>query len=84
MDDRIIYAMGGYIEQNRAPHSQCFAYDVETNEWKTIANLTSPRGAIALSCVNGMVHCVGGRDVGRADGLVVLGRAGGLGGVAEA
>jgi N-acetylneuraminic acid mutarotase len=67
MDDRYIYAMGGYIEQNRAPHSQSFVYDVETNEWKRIANLTSPRGAIALSCVNGLVHCVGGRDVRSVD-----------------
>ena len=67
MDNRYIYAMGGYIEQNRAPHSQCFVYDVETNEWKKIANLTSPRGAIALSCLNGVVHAVGGRDVRSVD-----------------
>ncbi len=67
MDDRYIYAMGGYIEQNRAPHSQCFVYDVEINAWKTIANLPGPMGAIAVSCVNGLVHCVGGRDVRSID-----------------
>lgn len=63
MDDRHIYAIGGYIEQNRAPHSQCFVYDVEANTWKKIANLSTPRGAIAVSCLNGLLHCVGGRDV---------------------
>ncbi|MCC7346565.1 MAG: galactose oxidase [Variibacter sp.] len=63
LDNRYIYAIGGYIEQNRAPHSQCFVYDADANSWKPIANLTSPRGAIAVSCLNGLVHCVGGRDV---------------------
>jgi N-acetylneuraminic acid mutarotase len=67
LDDRYIYAMGGFIEQNRAPHSQCFVYDVESNEWKRIAALTSPRGAIAVSCHAGKVHCIGGRDVRSVD-----------------
>lgn len=67
MDDRYIYAMGGFIEQNKAPHSQCFVYDVETNEWRRIAPLLSPRGAVAVACLNGLVHVIGGRDVRSVD-----------------
>jgi hypothetical protein len=40
-----IYAFGGFIEQNRCPHSKCFVYDATTDEWKPIVGLLRPRGA---------------------------------------
>lgn len=67
LDDRYIYAMGGFTEQNRAPHSQCFVYDVDTDSWRATARLPSPRGAIGVLGLDGLVHCVGGRDVRSLD-----------------
>lgn len=62
MDDRFIYALGGFIEQNRAPHSQNHVWDAETNEWRRIRPLSRPRGAIAVEVLAGRVHAIGGRD----------------------
>src|SRR5262249_24539361 len=28
-----IYTFGGFIEQNRCPHSKCFVYDTATDQW---------------------------------------------------
>ena len=62
LDDRLIFAIGGFIEQNRAPHSQCHAWDADSNEWRTIRPLSRPRGAIAVEVHGGRVHAIGGRD----------------------
>ena len=62
MDDRYIYAIGGFIEQNRAPHSQCHVWDADSNQWRTIRPLPRPRGAIAVEVHAGRVHAIGGRD----------------------
>ncbi len=62
MDDRFIYAIGGFFEQNRAPHSQNFVWDANGNEWRRIAPLSRPRGAIAVEVLNGRVHAIAGRD----------------------
>src|SRR4029453_10980737 len=32
-----IYTFGGFIEQNRCPHSKCFVYDATTDQWASIA-----------------------------------------------
>jgi hypothetical protein len=58
-----IYAFGGFIEQNRCPHSKCFVYDTQTDEWTPIAGLGRPRGAAAAVVINGQIHLLGGRDV---------------------
>ncbi|MGB2597992.1 MAG: kelch repeat-containing protein, partial [Pseudolabrys sp.] len=42
-----IYTFGGFIEQNRCPHSKCFAYDTATDQWAPIAGLSRPRGAMS-------------------------------------
>ena len=34
-----IYTFGGFIEQNRCPHSKCFVYDTATDQWAPIAGL---------------------------------------------
>ena len=42
-----IYTFGGFVEQNRCPHSKCFVYDTATDKWAPIAALSRPRGAIS-------------------------------------
>ena len=58
-----IYTFGGFIEQNRCPHSKCFVYDQATDQWAPIAGLARPRGAISAIVLDGKIHLLGGRDV---------------------
>ena len=58
-----IYTFGGFIEQNRCPHSRCFVYDTATDQWAPIAGLSRPRGAISAIVLDGKIHLLGGRDV---------------------
>ncbi len=60
---RNIFTFGGFIEQNRCPHSKCFMYDAETDVWSPIAGLARPRGAISAIVLDGKIHLLGGRDV---------------------
>lgn len=57
-----VYAVGGFIEQNKGPHSQVFAYDAAFDRWSKCAPLSSPRGAISVVALGGRIHAVGGRD----------------------
>ena len=61
--DGKIYTFGGFIEQNRCPHSKCFVYDAASDEWAPIAGLSRPRGAISAVALDGKIHLLGGRDV---------------------
>ncbi len=58
-----IYTFGGFIEQNRCPHSKCFVYDTATDQWAPIASLSRPRGAMSAITLDGKIHLLGGRDV---------------------
>jgi N-acetylneuraminic acid mutarotase len=58
-----IYTFGGFIEQNRCPHSKCFVYDSGSDSWQPIAGLARPRGAISAIVLDGKIHLLGGRDV---------------------
>jgi N-acetylneuraminic acid mutarotase len=58
-----IYGFGGFIEQNRAPHSRTFVYDTKANEWTTLKQMPRPRGAASAVVLDGKVHVIGGRDV---------------------
>jgi N-acetylneuraminic acid mutarotase len=58
-----IYAFGGFIEQNRCPHSKCFVYDATADRWSPIAPLSRPRGAASAVVLDGKIHLLGGRDV---------------------
>ncbi len=58
-----LYSFGGFIEQNRCPHSKCFVYDTETDAWSPIAGLSRPRGAASAIVLDGKIHILGGRDV---------------------
>ncbi len=61
--DGKLYTFGGFIEQNRCPHSKCFVYDPASDSWEPIAGLARPRGAISAIALNGQIHLLGGRDV---------------------
>ena len=58
-----IYTFGGFIEQNRCPHSNCFVYDPASDQWAPVAALSRPRGAISAIPLGGKIHLLGGRDV---------------------
>jgi len=58
-----VYTFGGFIEQNRCPHSKCYVYDTATDQWSPIAGLARPRGAISAIVLDGKIHLLGGRDV---------------------
>ena len=58
-----VYTFGGFIEQNRCPHSLCYVYDTATDTWSRIASLSRPRGAISAVALDGKIHLLGGRDV---------------------
>ena len=56
--DGKLYAIGGFVEQNRKPHDECFVY--EGQAWRKIAPLPRPCGAIACVALGGRLHAVGG------------------------
>lgn len=58
--DGKIYALGGFIEQNRNPDTNAYVYDIASNQWSLIAPLPRPRGAAAAVALNGQVHLIGG------------------------
>jgi hypothetical protein len=62
-----IYSFGGFIEQNRCPHTKCFVYDTQTDAWEALPNLIRPRGAISAVALDGKIHLIGGRDVRSLD-----------------
>jgi N-acetylneuraminic acid mutarotase len=53
-----LYAIAGFIEQNRKPDNLCYVLDGET--WRAIAPL--PKAAAAIACVelDGLIHAIGG------------------------
>ncbi|UPJ49071.1 galactose oxidase [Bradyrhizobium sp. 200] len=55
-----VYALGGFIEQNRNPDPNAYAYDVAADKWTTIAPLSRSRGAAAAVALDGKIHLIGG------------------------
>jgi N-acetylneuraminic acid mutarotase len=58
--DGKLYAIGGFIEQNRKPHSECFVFEPNANAWRPIAPLPRASGAIACVGLGGRMHGIGG------------------------
>ena len=52
-----LYAIGGFVEQNRKPDNLCFVLDGET--WRSIAALPKPFAAIGCAATNGILHAIG-------------------------
>jgi hypothetical protein len=55
-----VYALGGFIQQNRLCDDKAFAYEVVSDRWREIAPLPRPRAAAAAVVLDGKVHLVGG------------------------
>ncbi|KFC67467.1 kelch-like protein [Bosea sp. LC85] len=58
--DGKLYAIGGFLEQNRKPHSGCFVYDPKRNVWDEICPLPRAIGSAAIVSLNGRLHAIGG------------------------
>jgi len=66
--DGVIYAMGGFVEQNRIATPDCYAYVAADNRWHAIRPLSrGSRGAISVVAANGQIHAIGGRDTRSVD-----------------
>jgi len=55
-----VYALGGFIEQNRRSDNNAFVYDIANDRWTPIAPLPRPRGAGAAVVLDGALHLIGG------------------------
>jgi len=55
-----VYALGGFIEQNRHSDNHAYAYDVASDRWNAIAPLPRPRGAASAVALEGKIHLIGG------------------------
>lgn len=55
-----VYALGGFLQQNRGSDPNAYAYDVAADRWDAIAPLPRPRGAGAAVALDGKIHLIGG------------------------
>ncbi|HEX2542779.1 MAG TPA: galactose oxidase [Caldimonas sp.] len=55
-----VYALGGFIEQNRNPDTNAYVYEIGSDRWTSIAPLPRARGAAAAVFLAGKLHLVGG------------------------
>ncbi|WP_342362248.1 Kelch repeat-containing protein [Terrarubrum flagellatum] len=58
--DGRLYAIGGFIEQNRKPHAECYVWEANLDSWTAIASLPRPAGSIAVVGFAGRLHAIGG------------------------
>ncbi len=58
--DGKLYAIGGFVEQNRKPHAECFVYTESDNRWQRIAPLPAACGSVACVTLNGLIYGIGG------------------------
>jgi hypothetical protein len=56
----LLYACGGFVEQNRRSDALAFVYDSGSNAWRPIAPMPRPRGAAAAVMLEGRLHLIGG------------------------
>ncbi len=54
----LLYAFGGFTEQNRTPHDGVFVFDGKA--WKALRRLPEACGAMACVSLGGVIHLVGG------------------------
>jgi N-acetylneuraminic acid mutarotase len=60
--DGVIYAFGGFIEQNRTPHAEAFVFGRQGEGWVALRPLPQACGAIACVALDGVIHLVGGAE----------------------
>lgn len=56
--DGTLYAIGGFVDQNRKPHGECFVFD--SGKWRAIAPLPQPCGSVACVGFEGLMYGIGG------------------------
>jgi N-acetylneuraminic acid mutarotase len=60
----VIYAFGGFVEQNQIAVPDCYAYVMSDDRWHATRPLSrGSRGAISVVAFSGLIHAIGGRDV---------------------
>lgn len=59
-DGNSLYALGGFINQNRTPDDNAFVYDGREDRWRAIARLSRERGGGSAVVLAGKVHLIGG------------------------
>ncbi|MEM5436005.1 kelch repeat-containing protein [Paraburkholderia diazotrophica] len=73
--DGVIYAFGGFVEQDRIAVPDCYAYVVSDDRWHVIRPLSrGSRGAVSVVAANGLIHPIGGRDTRSVDWHEALAR----------
>jgi hypothetical protein len=64
----VVFAFGGFVEQNRVAAPDCYAYVVADDRWHAIRPLQrGSQGAISVAAFEGGIHAVGGRGVRSID-----------------
>jgi hypothetical protein len=64
--DGVVYAMGGFVEQNRIAVPDCYAYVVAddrwhaTDSWQAWAPMLTPRHGMGAAVVADAIHVAGG------------------------
>lgn len=58
-----VYALGGFLDQNRNAVSDVNEYDVPGDRWRALAPVSPKRGAAAAVVLDGKIHLIGGRNV---------------------
>jgi N-acetylneuraminic acid mutarotase len=67
-----IYLAGGFAGGRHSLSSAgVYSYDPATDQWKTLAPLSAPRGAVALAAAGGLIHAIGGRIIGEENTLAI-------------
>ena len=58
--DGRLFAVGGFVEQNRRPHGECFVCEIRSDRWERIAPLPAACGSVACVALSGLIHGIGG------------------------
>jgi hypothetical protein len=58
--DGVVYAMGGFVEQNRIAVPDCYAYVVADDRWQAWAPMLTPRHGMGAAVVADAIHVAGG------------------------
>ena len=60
-DAQHLYIVGG--RQSGKVKSDCWQYDFQTQQWKTFAQIPTPRGGQTAALINNQIHIIGGEDL---------------------
>ena len=55
--DQYVYAVGGYDSTYQLPTVE--RYDVQTNQWEFVAQMSRPRSALNIGVISGKIYALG-------------------------